>query len=230
MRCLVLGDGLLGSQVISQTGWDFVSRKKNSVSAEDFLNWSYLLDSYDTIINCIGFTKTYENNQKDSWDLNVVFVNQLIDYCNNNSKKLVHISTDYLYSGSVPNATENDVPIPVNTWYGYSKLVGDALVQLQSKNYLMCRLSHKPNPFPYESAWTDIHTNCDSADVIADLVVQLVELNADGVYNVGTEVKSIYDLAKRSNPGIKAINKPAHVPNDISMNIDKLNKKIKNNK
>ena len=230
MRCLVLGDGLLGSQVISQTGWDFVSRKKNSVSAEDFLNWSYLLDSYDTIINCIGFTKTYENNQKDSWDLNVVFVNQLIDYCNNNSKKLVHISTDYLYSGSVPNATENDVPIPVNTWYGYSKLVGDALVQLQSKNYLMCRLSHKPNPFPYESAWTDIHTNCDSADVIADLVVQLVELNADGVYNVGTEVKSIYDLAKRSSPGIKAINKPAHVPNDISMNIDKLNKKIKNNK
>ena len=230
MRCLVLGDGLLGSQVISQTGWDFVSRKKNSVSAEDFLNWSYLLDSYDTIINCIGFTKTYENNQKDSWDLNVVFVNQLIDYCNNNSKKLVHISTDYLYSGSVPNATENDVPIPVNTWYGYSKLVGDALVQLQSKNYLMCRLSHKPNPFPQESAWTDIHTNCDSADVIADLVVQLVELNADGVYNVGTEVKSIYDLAKRSNPDIKAINKPAHVPNDISMNIDKLNKKIKNNK
>jgi dTDP-4-dehydrorhamnose reductase len=94
----------------------------------------------------------------------------------------------------------------------------------------MCRLSHKPNPFPYESAWTDIHTNCDSADVIADLVVQLVELNANGVYNVGTEVKSIYDLAKRSNPDIKAINKPAHVPNDISMNIDKLNKKIKNNK
>jgi hypothetical protein len=229
MNCLVLGDGLLGSEIISQTGWNYVSRKKDSVNAEDFNNWSSLLDNYDTIVNCIGFTKTYENNQKDSWNLNVVFVSELLEYCNNTGKKLVHISTDYLYAGSVPNATETDVPIPVNTWYGYSKLVGDALVQLKSNNHLICRLSHKPNPFPYESAWTDIHTNCDSANVIAGLVIDLVNLEAVGVYNVGTEIKSIYDLAKRSNPEIKPINKPAHVPDDISMNVEKLNK-IKNKK
>lgn len=228
MKCIVLGDGLLGSQIISQTGWDYISRKKNSVLAEDFINWSYLIDDYDIVINCIGFTKTYENNRVDSWNLNVVFVDQLIDYCNHTDKKLVHISTDYLYAGSVPNATEDDVPIPVNTWYGYSKLVGDALVQLKSKKYLMCRLSHKPNPFPYQSAWSDIHTNCDSADVIADLVIKLVNLNSDGVYNVGTEIKSIYDLAKKSNPDIEPINKPSHVPNDISMNVNKLIDKIKN--
>lgn len=227
MNCLVLGDGLLGSEIITQTGWNCVSRKKNSVNAEDFISWSGLLDNYDTIVNCIGFTKTYENNQKDSWNLNVVFVSDLIEYCNKNNKKLVHISTDYLYAGSVPNATESDVPIPVNTWYGYSKLVGDALVQLQSKNYLMCRLSHKPNPFPYDSAWTDIHTNCDSANIISGLVIDLINLDANGVYNVGTEIKSIYDLAKRSNPEITPINKPTHVPNDISMNVEKLTNKIK---
>lgn len=229
MNCLVLGDGLLGSEIISQTGWNYVSRKKDSVNAEDFNNWSSLLDNYDTIVNCIGFTKTYENNQKDSWNLNVVFVSELLEYCNNTGKKLVHISTDYLYAGSVPNATETDVPIPVNTWYGYSKLVGDALVQLKSNNHLICRLSHKPNPFPYESAWTDIHTNCDSANIIAGLVIDLVNLEAVGVYNVGTEIKSIYDLAKRSNSEITPINKPAHVPDDISMNVEKLNK-IKNKK
>lgn len=227
MNCLVLGDGLLGSEIISQTGWNYVSRKKDSVNAEDFNNWSSLLDNYDTIVNCIGFTKTYENNQKDSWNLNVVFVSELLEYCNNTGKKLVHISTDYLYAGSVPNATETDVPIPVNTWYGYSKLVGDALVQLKSNNHLICRLSHKPNPFPYESAWTDIHTNCDSVDVISNLVVRLIEKESIGVFNVGTEVKSIYDVAKRSNDEVKPINKPVHVPNDISMNIKKLNDKLK---
>ena len=222
MNCVVLGDGLLGSEIIKQTDWDYISRKKNGIDAVNFEQWSNLLQNYDTIINCIGFTKTYENNQKDSWNLNVVFVNQLVDYCNNNSKKLVHISTDYLYAGSVPNATENDVPIPVNTWYGYSKLVGDGIVQLNSKNHLVCRLSHKPNPFPYDSAWSDIHTNCDFADVISSLVIQLVNKNANGVFNVGTELKSIYDLAKKSKHEIKKINKPSHVPNDISMNLDKL--------
>ena len=29
MRVVVLGDGLLGSEIIKQTGWDIISRKKN---------------------------------------------------------------------------------------------------------------------------------------------------------------------------------------------------------
>lgn len=227
MNCLVLGDGLLGSEIINQTKWNFISRKNNSIDAKDFKDWSNLLDEFDTIINCIAFTKTYENNKKDNWNLNIVFVNELIDYCNQNNKKLVHISTDYVYAGSVPNATEEDVPIPVNTWYGYSKLVGDAIVQLRSNDYLICRLSHKPNPFPYETAWSDIHTNCDSVDIISSLVIKLIEKKCIGVYNVGTEVKSIYDIAKKSNKNIKSINKPAWVPNDISMNIEKLTNKLK---
>lgn len=229
MNCLVLGDGLLGSEIINQTKWCFISRKNNSIDAKDFKDWSNLLDEFDTIINCIAFTKTYENNKKDNWNINIVFVNELIDYCNQNNKKLVHISTDYVYAGSIPNATEDDVPIPVNTWYGYSKLVGDAIVQLRSNDYLICRLSHKPNPFPYETAWSDIHTNCDSVDIISNLVINLIEKKCIGVYNVGTEVKSIYDIAKKSNKNIKSINKPAWVPNDISMSINKLNNKLNEN-
>lgn len=227
MNCVVLGDGLLGSEIVSQTNWSLISRKRNNIDAKNFKNWSYLLDGYDTIINCIAFTKTYENNKNDNWDLNIIFVDELIEYCNQNNKKLVHISTDYIYAGSVPNATEDDVPVPINTWYGYSKLVGDALIQLRSNNYLVCRLSHKPNPFPYDSAWSDIHTNCDSVDVISNLVIELVKKDYSGVFNVGTEVKSIFELVKKNNVEIKPVNKPAHVPNDISMNINKLNSKLK---
>jgi hypothetical protein len=29
MNILILGDGLLGSELIKQTGWDYISRKKN---------------------------------------------------------------------------------------------------------------------------------------------------------------------------------------------------------
>lgn len=226
MKVVVLGDGLLGSEIVSQTNWNCISRKKDNVDAKDFKSWSNKLEDYDTIVNCIAFTKTYDNNKVDNWNLNIIFVDELVEYCNQNNKKLIHISTDYLYTGSVPNATEDDVPIPINTWYGYSKLVGDALVQLRSKDYLICRLSHKPNPFPYESAWSDIHTNCDSVDVISNLVIRLIEKESTGVFNVGTEVKSIYEVAKRSNELVKPINKPSHVPNDISMNINKLNNKL----
>jgi dTDP-4-dehydrorhamnose reductase len=240
MRIVILGDGLLGSDVVKQTGWEYLSRKKDGfdlTQAEKFDQYfveNYHGDAfaakYDCIVNCIAYTNTYSPNKQLNWDVNYKGVADLVDFCNKWKIKLILISTDYVYTNSTSEASENDIPIHGNNWYSYTKLLADAYIELRSNNYLICRETHKPNPFPYESAWTDIHTNCDSADVIADLVVQLVELNANGVYNVGTEVQSIYDLAKRSNPDIKAINKPAHVPNDISMNVDKLNKKIKNNK
>jgi dTDP-4-dehydrorhamnose reductase len=55
------------------------------------------------------------------WDINYKFVHELILFCNKNDIKLVHISTDYLYSGSVSNASESDVPVHCNNWYGYTK-------------------------------------------------------------------------------------------------------------
>lgn len=226
MKVLVLGDGLLGSEIIRQTGWDYISRKKDNINAEEFDSWSDLLSDYDTIINCIAFTGTYVDDKTNSWNLNIRFVDKLVEFCNFTKKKLVQISTDYIYAGSIPNASEDDVPVHLNTWYGYTKLVGDALVQLRSDNYLVCRLSHKPNPFPYGSAWTDIHTNCDSVDVIASLVIKLVNNQSNGVFNVGTEVKSIYELVKKSDSKIKPSKKPNHVPHDISMNINKLKNKL----
>lgn len=222
MKILVLGDGLLGSEIVKQTGWDFVSRKKNGFDIINLNQWDHNLDKYDTIINCMAYTKTYENNKELNWNTNIVGVDNLIKYCNSHSKKLIHISTEYLYAGSISNASEEDTPVHVPTWYGYSKLVGDALIQLHSNNYLICRLCHKPNPFPYEYAWEDIKTNCDYVDIISKLVIKLIKNNCVGVFNVGTEIKSIYDLAKKTNPNIKSTNKPIHIPDDTSMNINKL--------
>ena len=31
-KILVLGDGLLGSEMVKQSGWDYVSRKKDNIS------------------------------------------------------------------------------------------------------------------------------------------------------------------------------------------------------
>ena len=99
--------------------------------------------------------------------------------------------------------------------------MGDAHVQLKSKNYLICRLSHKPNPFPYDKAWTDIETNCDYVDVISNLVIELINKDVNGVYNVGTKTKSIYDLALETK-NVEPINKPLYVPENTTMSLEKL--------
>ena len=221
MKILVLGDGLLGWEIIKQTNWDFLSRKKDNIDVTKFKNWSHLLFGYDVVVNCIAHTDTYSKDKDLHWDVNYKFVERLTKFCNKKEIKLVHMSTDYIYTNSVNDATENDVPVHLPTWYGYTKLLGDAHVQLKSKNYLICRLSHKPNPFPYDKAWTDIETNCDYVDVISNLVIELINKDVNGVYNVGTKTKSIYDLALETK-NVEPINKPLYVPENTTMSLEKL--------
>ena len=226
LKVLVLGDGLLGQEIVNQTGWNYISRKKDSFDIGNLSSFFEEFRKYSIIVNCIANTDTYSDDKDSHWKTNYVFVDELMNFCNKNYIKLVHISTDYLYTGSVENASEEDVPVHCNTWYGYTKLLSDGLVQLQSKDYLLIRCSHKPNPFPYEKAWTDVVGNFDYVDVISDKIVQLINNKSSGVFNVGTELKSIYDLALKTNTDVEPINSPLNVPKNISLNVDKMNNKL----
>lgn len=219
MKPLILGDGLLGSELIKQTGWDFLSRKSHNFNIENFEH--YIDNSYDVIINCIANTDTYSDDRDSHWDVNVKFVDRLIEYCNDNNMKLVHISTDYVYTGSETNASENTVPVHCNTWYGYTKLVSDALVQIRSKKHLVIRCTQKPTPFPYGSAWIDQIGNFDYVDVIAELIIKSIRKDLHGLYNLGTETKTMFELASRTSDVGKSFS-PINVPKNTSMNIDKL--------
>jgi dTDP-4-dehydrorhamnose reductase len=221
MKVLVLGDGLLGSEIIKQTGWDYLSRKKDGIDVNNFNDWLHKMSNYDVIINCIAHTDTYSKDKETHWDVNYKFVDSLITYCNEMGKKLIHISTDYLYSGSNDNASEDDVPVHCNNWYGYTKLLGDGVVQLKSDDYLLCRCTHKPKPFPYDNAWVDQIGNFDYVDVIANMITKMILEGLSGLYNVGTDTKTMYDLAKETND-VSVSYTPPHVPKNQSMDISKL--------
>ena len=226
MKVLILGDGLLGSEIIKQTGWDYISRKKDNIDLTKIESWSKLLSPYDTIVNCIAYTKTYDPNKQLHWDINYKAVSELVDYCNNFNKKIVHISTDYVYTNSIDEANENDIPIHGNNWYSYTKLLADAYIELKSKNYLICRETHKPKPFLYKEAWVNQIGNFDYVDEIASLIIKLIEIEAKGIYNIGTELKSIYNLATLTSTPQPSL-KPENVPSNTSMNLNKLKDAIK---
>jgi dTDP-4-dehydrorhamnose reductase len=223
MKVLVLGDGLLGGEVVHQTGWDYISRKKDGFNINDV---NSLPTDYEVILNCIANTNTYSDDSKAHWDTNYAFVNNLIDFCNTNNIKLVHISTDYVYAGSETNASEETVPVHCGNWYTYTKLLSDGLVQLRSNNYLLCRCTQIPKPFPYDKAWVDRFGNLDYVDVIADFIISMIKHSLSGLYNVGTEVKSTYDLAKQTRPDVGKSYKPEHAPKDLTMDVSKLKKEM----
>lgn len=227
MKVLVLGDGLLGSEIIKQTGWDYVSRKKDNFDIiNDFDGFWSIVESYspEIIVNCIGYTNTYDPEREKHWEINYKFVVSLMLYSETNNIKLVHISTDYIYANTNTynneGARETNIPVHQQTWYSYCKLLADGYVQL-SDNYLMFRCSFKPKPFPYEKAFGNVKGNFDYVDVIAKQMIELIIENRQGVWNIGTEFKSVYDLAIQTKPDMQ------YWCNDvlptIRMNLDKYN-------
>ena len=230
MKPVILGNGLLGSELAKQTGWDILSRSVDGIDLTDITTWTHKLLPYDTIINCIAYTNTYNTNKKLHWDINYKAVVDLIDYCNNHNKKLVHVSTDYVYANSIDTPNEEDTPVHQETYYAYTKLLADGYIELKGKNYLILRGTHKPTPFPYEGAWTNHLGNFDYIDVIVDLYIKLIKKDAKGLFNVGTEFKSMYRLAQRTKPNVLPIyNTDLKVPLSVKMNVSKLNKFLDEN-
>ena len=232
MRSVILGDGLLGSELEKQTQWDCISRQKDNFDITKPDTFCKLLETYDgmvqrakydIVVNCIANTDTYSKDKQTHWDVNYKGVAELTDFCNYWGIKLVHISSDYVYANSSEVPSEQDVPVHQETYYAYTKLLADAYIELKSKNYLVVRATHKEYPFKHKVAWINQLGNFDYVDQIASLVIKLINSDASGIYNVGTELKSIYDLAKRTVEDVKASLAPSLVPTNTQMNLDKFN-------
>jgi dTDP-4-dehydrorhamnose reductase len=226
MRVVILGDGLLGSYLRDKTQWDFISRKKDDIDFSNLDSYSSKLEEYDVVINCIANTDTYSEDSDSHWKINYEGVANLIDFCNTTNKKVIHISTDYIYTFSKENASETDVPVHSRNWYGYTKLLGEGYVLLRSKNYLVIRTTQKKTPFTYPKAYINQIGNFDYVDKIGDLIIRLIESGASGIYNVGTNKKSMYELALQTNDKVIAtmdLFDPT-TPTNLTMNLSKMSK------
>ena len=205
VKFLVLGDGLLGTEIVKQTGWRYFSRKKDGIDITKTSTYANLLRNYTHIINCTGYTNTRDDTRDKHFSVNVQGVYYLAELCKGFNKKLIHISTDYVYANSKHPAKETDVPLPVANWYGQSKVIADNIIQsvmMDEKDYLILRGTFKKKPYPYEKAWINLVGNFDYVDVMANLFIKLIQNDAYGIYNVGTERKNLYTLAKQTNPNV----------------------------
>lgn len=231
-KYLILGDGLLGSEIRKQTGWDYASRKTHQIDIRDFSTYDDFLEKYDTIINCIANTDTYSNDKKSMFETNYRGVAMLAEACSLYNVKLIHISSDYVYANSnIKPTSETDVPAPCSTWYSISKLLADiAIENIDYLDYLIIRTSFKPTPFFYPYAYTNVVGNFDYVDKIAELIIRLIEKNANGIYNVGTDKKSMYELARRTSNIVEpAIRMEPLMPKNVSMNLYKMNQLLLTN-
>ncbi len=137
MKVLILGGtGMLGSEMINyflkKKFFDvfYTTREKQKSEKELYFNVDNFTDldfltSFDYVINCIGTTKPFiEVDPIKSIFINSIFPRKISNFCEKNNIKLIHITTDCVFSGKHGNYNE-DSPHDCEDLYGKSKSIGE---------------------------------------------------------------------------------------------------------
>jgi len=196
------------------------------------------------LINCIGVIK-----QRDKVEnaLNMIHINSLLPHilnhiCNKNRIKLIHLSTDCIFSGTKGNYQELDNPDPIDE-YGESKLLGE----IKKGNALTIRTSfigpelfNKKSLFEwvksqkngeidgFENAIYSGLTTLEFSRIIKNIIENHQDMN--GIWHISSSPISKFDLIKMINKKFNLkikINRNSSFQCDRSLNCSKFEEKTK---
>lgn len=135
-----------------------------------------------------------------AWKINVGGTENIVKAAKKSGKKVLYISTDFVFDGTQPFYSETDTPHPLN-WYGQTKCEGEERVLVDNIN-IVVRIA-----YPYQAvnlvkkdflhqiaqrlqkgdqiaALSDHWYTPTFVDDIALALQRLIEKNASGIYHV----------------------------------------------
>lgn len=186
---------------------------RNIFSEIDALDLNSVFDIIDSlrpdlVINCIGIIKQLKesHNALLSIEINSLFPHKLADHIKGSKIRLIHISTDCVFSGDKGNYIETDYS-DAKDLYGKTKFLGELInynncitirtsiigPELQTKvSLLEWFLSQKGTVNGYVNAIYSGLTTIELIKIIVDHIIP--NLNKHGLYNVSSEPISKHDL------------------------------------
>lgn len=233
MKILVLGaSGMLGNAMIrvlsEKAGWQVhgTVRSEGSkrffhpdiaarlISGVDVEHYDSLLQAFnkvrpDVVINCVGLIKQLADAEDplQAIPINALLPHRLARMCELAGARLVHMSTDCVFSGSKGNYRESD-PSDAKDLYGRSKYLGEVSYpnaitlrtsiighELQSTHGLVgWFLSQQGQCNGFTRAIFSGLPTVALAHIVRDVVIPRTDLF--GVYHVAAPPISKYDLLK----------------------------------
>jgi dTDP-4-dehydrorhamnose reductase len=150
MRLLLLGaNGQLGSDVLEvarargQKVVPFMGRQELDVTDGSAVMAAISAHRPDVVINTVARcdVDACEADTLLAFQVNALGARHVAQACQNGGARLIHISTDYVFSGDKGSPyVESDTPRPVNA-YGVSKLAGEHFVRVACEDHLVVRSS-----------------------------------------------------------------------------------------
>ena len=264
MKILILGgDGMIGHKMV-QVLSNFIHEitvsireqreltkqcfsPKVKVFFNDFLKENVLtfLDKVnpDVIINAIGITirRGVNDHVSDAIYVNSYFPHQLANWVGIHNKRLIHFSTDCVFSGSEGSYSENSTPNALD-YYGKTKGLGEVF----SKNTLTLRSSMiGPELFNKTELFEWVINNKEKeingfsrvmysgvttvymASLLANLIKKYKDLS--GVYNIASNPISKFELLHLINDNFDLgliINKDQNIVSNKTLHTSKIDNEL----
>ena len=132
------------------------------------------LVSSDLIINCSAYTAVdkAEEFPEDAFAVNRMGVIQLVEFCERHQIKLIHFSTDFVFSGEGFSPYKEEDYTGPKSVYGASKLAGEEVILQSSLSALVIRTSWLYSPHGHNFCKTMLRLGSERSElsVVADQI------------------------------------------------------------
>ncbi|HBB76168.1 MAG: hypothetical protein A2186_00260 [Candidatus Levybacteria bacterium RIFOXYA1_FULL_41_10] len=193
-----------------------ITKPETLISIKDYKDASFVLHlAAKTNVDSCELDKDL-GEQGEAWRVNVLGPKNVAEVCRETGKKIIYVSTDFVFDGEKPEGDsydEEDIPNPIN-WYAKTKYEGERVVERSGADYAILRIAY---PYRAESdkrgdfsrsikeklingesvkAVTD-HVFCPTfIDDLVPVIKELISIDAVGIYHaVGGQALSPYDAA-----------------------------------
>jgi dTDP-4-dehydrorhamnose reductase len=221
----------------------FMDKSALDITNAEAINEVFATQSFDVCINTAAYTHVdgAEANKELAHAINATAVETLAKVCKQHGCWLIHISTDYVFDGTLDRPyTPSDVPNPLNV-YGASKLAGEQTIQAVGGTNSIVRTSWLYSRYG-NNFYTKLQAQLDAGktlrvtadqkgcptraeDLAAHLLSGITEATLEmGIsHYCGSEVMTWLDLARRLFPGQEILacngaNSPTVRPKKVVLN------------
>jgi dTDP-4-dehydrorhamnose reductase len=225
-RWLVVGaGGMLGRHVVAALeGRSVTALDRAQLDVTDPAAVNDAVGGHDVVVNCAGWTAVddAESHEAAAYAVNALGPRHLARACAGTGASLVHVSTDYVFSGDATTPYAEDAPPGPRSAYGRTKLAGEwaARAELPARAWVVrtawlygtdgpsfvTTMRRRAAEGGTVEVVDDQHGQPTSARDLAARLVGMVEADAPaGVYH-GTNAGATtwYGLARRVFEGLGA--------------------------
>lgn len=163
MKVLGTGlNGLVGSRVVELLANKHQFENISRSSGVDITNRNQVLEKIKnsdaqiilhlaakTSVDACELDKSLGENG-EAWKINVLGTQNVADACLQSNKKLIHVSTDFVFDGAKEVYFEEDIPNPIN-WYAQTKCEGEKIIQTLKSPWIIARIA-----YPYRANFTKL--------------------------------------------------------------------------